>query len=137
MRARPKPFSLSSAFSNKKGSAFLIAGGSGITPIYQLALRLLRDFPNVSVILLQCDASRERAMLQDEVAQLVAAYAPRVRVRRVISADGDRLTADLLQRVRGEDEIDVWSFCGTPEFDRAVGEMVRELAGDDATCLTF
>lgn len=59
---------------------FMIAGGSGITPIWGLMRTALRLSPNAEVVLLNANRNAESTIFREEIAALAAEYPDRLQV---------------------------------------------------------
>lgn len=59
---------------------FMIAGGSGITPIWSLMRTALRLSPNAEIVLLNANRNAESTIFREEMAALAAEYPHRLRV---------------------------------------------------------
>jgi ring-1,2-phenylacetyl-CoA epoxidase subunit PaaE len=68
-------------------SYLLVAGGSGITPIYSIAATILDTEPNSVVTLLQIDQSTSTIMLLDDVEDLRNRHLDRFRVWRQLTRE--------------------------------------------------
>ena len=72
-------------------SYVLVAGGSGITPIYSIAATILATEPDARVTLLQVDSSTSSIMLLDDVEALRNRYLDRFRVWRQLTRESTGL----------------------------------------------
>lgn len=68
-------------------SYVLVAGGSGITPVYSIAATVLATEPQSSVTLLQIDSTTSTIMLLDDVEALRNQYLDRFRVWRQLTRE--------------------------------------------------
>lgn len=59
---------------------FLLAAGSGITPIYSLLKTVLHLYPKISVVLIYSNRSKEDAIFYDKIQQLKKQYPSRLEI---------------------------------------------------------
>ncbi|MCJ8163458.1 ferredoxin--NADP reductase [Pontibacter sp. E15-1] len=82
---------------------FLLAAGSGITPIFSLLKTLLHSHPNVKVVLIYSNNRPERAAFRDALQQLAGRYPERFTLEMLYSVSPNlakaRLYKDLLQQL--------------------------------------
>ena len=84
-------------------SYVLVAGGSGITPIYSIAATVLAAEPESRVTLLQVDSTTSSIMLLDEVEALRNQHLDRFRIWRQLTREGSGL--DILSGRPDEDSL--------------------------------
>lgn len=109
----------------------LLAGGSGITPLYSILRSTLYNEPNSVVSLLISDRSQEHLMLRSEIKQLEDRFSERLHVHVHASSTAGRLTqsdiAAFLQD-RQQDRETLCFLCG-PEGLMTLFRQALSLAG--------
>lgn len=71
------------AHETQRRTIYLVAAGSGITPLYAMASSVLRDEPDSQVFLIYGNHDARSVLLSDEIDELVAAYPRRFAVAHV------------------------------------------------------
>lgn len=110
---------------------FLMAAGSGITPVFSLLKQILRDEPAAKVTLIYSNTSPERAIFYDQLQQLQATHPEQFKCLFLFSNDPDshhayrRLNNILLELLVKEhllfDRSAAQFFlCGPPEYMRMI-----------------
>lgn len=84
-------------------SYVLVAGGSGVTPIYSIAATVLAAEPESRVTLLQVDSTTSSIMLLDDVEALRNRHLDRFRIWRQLTREGSGL--DMLSGRPDEDSL--------------------------------
>ncbi|KAI9724625.1 MAG: hypothetical protein M1828_003649 [Chrysothrix sp. TS-e1954] len=138
---RRLPFGASYAPSSAK-SVSLIAGGSGITPCYQLLNGILTDPSQSStkVTLVMGAPKRDEEMLKPEIEQLEKTYSSEGRFKVVrVFGDGDtkagemqgKITKDVLETYlpKAENEATKLYLCGPEGMQQAVVGKGRGIGG--------
>lgn len=124
---------------NKHNHIALVAGGTGITPMYQLA-RAIFNNPNdkTKVTLVFGNVSEEDILLKNELADLENTYPQRFRAFYVLDKAPDKswrgetgfITKELLKKVLPEpknENIKVF-VCGPPGMYKAISGMKKSPA---------
>lgn len=117
----------------------LIAGGAGITPMYQLLKRIFRDPQDRTNVTLVFGVNTDQDLLfRDEFAQLQKQYPDRFRCVYTVTRPEDgsanrrgRVTAELLKEVLpGPETSGLKVFlCGPPPMEEAIGGKGRRFGG--------
>ncbi|WP_242919936.1 ferredoxin--NADP reductase [Pontibacter liquoris] len=80
---------------------FLLAAGSGITPIYALLKTLLYTYPAIHVVLIYSNSTPQQIIFREELEQLAIRFPAQLRIEFLLSNSPDlaraRLYKDLLQ----------------------------------------
>lgn len=74
---------------------FLLAAGSGITPVYSLLKTVLQLYPKISVVLIYSNRSKEEAIFYDSIQQLKKQYPLRLEIVWLFSNASDYTQARL------------------------------------------
>jgi len=80
---------------NRYRQLFLLAAGSGITPVYSILKTALQNFPELQIVLIYSNRSREEAIFYDALRQLEANYAVRLQIEWLFSDAFDHTRARL------------------------------------------
>ncbi len=143
-------FELSGARASAKRLA-LIAGGTGITPMYQLIRAALSDAADETRIwLLYANRSEEDILLGDELAVLAAAHPARFTLTHTLSRPRDaatwkgctgRVCADMVAQhlppARESDDVAMAFLCGPGGMQEACYRHLYALGYPDERVLTF
>jgi len=124
----------------------MIAGGTGITPILQVA-RAILDIPNneTKITLLFSNSSDEDILVPEKLDELEKTNPERLRVIHVVcrpvkawEGEKGRITCELLEKYipRGAEDIPVL-ICGPVEFNKAMIAAAVQLGYDEKNCLRF
>mmetsp|Transcript_8487 Transcript_8487/g.19525 ORF Transcript_8487/g.19525 Transcript_8487/m.19525 type:complete len:413 (+) Transcript_8487:41-1279(+) len=133
----------------------LIGGGSGITPLFQMALSILvKTQDNLMISILSCNTTIESVMLRPELEDLAKQYKSRLTVRFAITsqprppfgcedvvetlyqkADSDLIKAVLPPSLSSPPGNVLW--CGPPGFCDMVRAAVAHLGLDDSMGFQF
>lgn len=76
----------------------MLAGGSGITPIFSIIKQALHFERDSQVTLIYCNRNRQSVIFADKLEQLAARYPGRLQVVHLLSQPGDGSTATRLTR---------------------------------------
>ncbi|WP_347158835.1 ferredoxin--NADP reductase [Pontibacter chitinilyticus] len=86
---------------DKYKQVFLLAAGSGITPVYSLLKTLLFAYPQINVVLLYSNHSAQHTIYRKELEELAGLFPEQLRLQMLFSDSPDltraRLYKDLLQ----------------------------------------
>lgn len=122
------------------GPLVLVAGGSGITPLFSIAASVLEEKPLARVFLLYGNRRLEDVMLRDALEALANEHPLRFRMRHVLEAPSDvwRGGVGRLERTVFAHEIDAllggaaraasceWMLCGPAPMTKAVHAELAE-----------
>jgi cytochrome-b5 reductase len=120
---------------NSSPHVTLIAGGAGITPIYQLAQGILRNPEDKTAVTLIYGANTDQdILLMKEFKELKAEFGERLRVEYTVSrADKGspwregRVTKDLLEKIQGSRKAEGPVFvCGPPPMEASLVGSKKE-----------
>ena len=81
---------------------FLLAAGSGITPVYSILKTALHDFPLLQIVLIYSNRSREETIFYNALRQLESNYPDRLRIEWLFSDAPDRTRSRLGNWLLGE-----------------------------------
>ncbi|AKD03948.1 ferredoxin--NADP reductase [Pontibacter korlensis] len=119
---------------------FLLAAGSGITPILSLLKTLLYTHPDVAVTLIYSNSSPSRAIYKEELEQLATAFPERLHIEFLFSNSPDlaraRLYKDLLQQFVSQlaiaplDQV-LFYLCGPNSYMRMCFWVLRQVGVPD------
>jgi len=124
---------------NKWYSIGLIAGGTGITPIYQLIQSiLLSKEDETNIYLIFCNSTNEDLLLEQELDKLAEEYPNSLHIKYVISrphenwkkGTGGRINKQLVQSFIPAPDLDQnihICYCGPPGFNESVRDILEEL----------
>ncbi len=73
------------ADTSKYRQLFLLAAGSGITPVYSILKTVLQDFPGLQIVLIYSNRSREDAIFYNALRQLENSYPGRLQIEWLFS----------------------------------------------------
>ncbi|WP_010179920.1 ferredoxin--NADP reductase [Aquimarina agarilytica] len=116
----------------------LMAGGSGITPIYSIILSVLEKEPKSSILLVYANQSKQTIIFKNELEALLQKYPNRISVKhfleRIDSPEKDyyegRLNEDLLTTILKEKNITYskgkFMLCGPQGFMDASVEILKK-----------
>jgi ring-1,2-phenylacetyl-CoA epoxidase subunit PaaE len=119
---------------------FLIAGGSGITPMMGMLKSVLVNEPESRITLIYCSRSEEEIIFADQLKQLETAHADRLTVIHDLSQPSaswtglrGRLTAAALKDLFGKAEVEPdyqeeYFICGPDGLMQTAQEVLKELA---------
>uniref|UniRef100_A0A7S1T145 NADH-cytochrome b5 reductase n=1 Tax=Tetraselmis chuii TaxID=63592 RepID=A0A7S1T145_9CHLO len=121
---------------NMKRSIGMIAGGTGITPMYQVMRAILRDTSDQTMIsLIYANVAEEDILLRAELDEMAAAYPEQVTVYYVLNncppgwvGGSGFVTAEIIREhcPAPAENVMVWR-CGPPPMNVAVRKCLDEL----------
>eukprot|EP00457_Paulinella_chromatophora_P010913 gb/GEZN01011032.1/.p1 GENE.gb/GEZN01011032.1/~~gb/GEZN01011032.1/.p1 ORF type:complete len:289 (-),score=17.89 gb/GEZN01011032.1/:304-1170(-) len=127
----------------------MLAGGTGITPMLQIANRILSD-PNdkTQLLLLAANSTMEDVMLYEQLNQLASVSLGQLSIEWIISRPPPapqkwphlvgRITANILKTALPPPGDDcAICLCGPPEFNKAAKIMLAEIGHDPKHILTW
>lgn len=122
-----------------KSDYFLIAAGSGITPLYSILQTLLQKENQAHVALIYANRDENSIIYKDKLEVFDFQYSDRLKVVHVLSKPSDEwqgfkdrlqpeLLKNLIEELRQHDKKNAHFFlCGPAEFMQMVGNTVLEL----------
>ncbi len=122
----------------------LVAGGSGITPMMSMIRTMLQDDCSASFTLIYGNRDMHDVMYADELAELAATYAGRLRIVHVLTRPCagwtglmGALDIDMLRRILADlPKGDEFLVCGSPGMMEAVRQSLVTLGIDPARIRT-
>ena len=115
---------------------FLLAAGSGITPVYSLLKTLLYAHPGVKVVLIYSNNNPDKAILRDDLEELAQRFPDQLHVEFLYSTSPDlsraRLYKDLLQALLSEYAVApyhqiLFYLCGPTTYMRMCFYALRQV----------
>jgi ring-1,2-phenylacetyl-CoA epoxidase subunit PaaE len=115
--------------SNNQINYLMIAGGSGITPLYSMIRTILQEEPKSKITLFYANRSKESTIFADELMQLVNQYKNNFDLKHFIGSN--RLSEKNISEYVQKNKLAQYYICGPQGLKEAVSSYLKNQNVDD------